>query len=188
MVKAQAGILESDRPERGARQSSRSRSASRRRRRTEREWLRNEPRAARRRRRRRRSVGGTRRSRSRHGGASSRRWRRRATARRWSSRTCTGRDRQLLEFVEHLVDWSTGVPLLVLCTARPELYERRVRLGRGQAELDDDLRCRLSAPEDTARLLSALLDARPCFPPRRRRCFSSRPAAIPSTRRSSCAC
>src|SRR5918996_1339688 len=32
-------------------------------------------------------------------------------------------DPALLEFLEHLVDWSSGVPLLVLCTARPELHE-----------------------------------------------------------------
>ena len=37
-------------------------------------------------------------------------------------------DEALLDFLEHLVEWSEGVPLLVLCTARPELYER-VRAG-----------------------------------------------------------
>ena len=40
-------------------------------------------------------------------------------------------DDNLLDFVEHLVDWAGGVPLLVVCTARPELFERRRRLGRG---------------------------------------------------------
>jgi class 3 adenylate cyclase/tetratricopeptide (TPR) repeat protein len=34
-------------------------------------------------------------------------------------------DENLLDFVEHLVDWSGGVPLLVVCTTRPELFERR---------------------------------------------------------------
>jgi class 3 adenylate cyclase len=33
-------------------------------------------------------------------------------------------DAPLLEFIEHLVDWSSGLPILVLCTARPELYAR----------------------------------------------------------------
>jgi DNA-binding SARP family transcriptional activator len=33
-------------------------------------------------------------------------------------------DEGLLDFVEHLAKWATG-PLLVLCTARPELLERR---------------------------------------------------------------
>ena len=40
--------------------------------------------------------------------------------------------RGALEFVEHLVDWSTGVPLLVVCTARPELYERHPGWGGGK--------------------------------------------------------
>ncbi len=33
-------------------------------------------------------------------------------------------DEALLVFLEHLAEWAEGVPLLVLCTARPELYER----------------------------------------------------------------
>jgi class 3 adenylate cyclase/tetratricopeptide (TPR) repeat protein len=34
-------------------------------------------------------------------------------------------DDNLLDFVEHLVDWSGGMPMLVVCTTRPELFERR---------------------------------------------------------------
>jgi DNA-binding SARP family transcriptional activator/class 3 adenylate cyclase/tetratricopeptide (TPR) repeat protein len=34
-------------------------------------------------------------------------------------------DDNLLDFIEHLVDWASGVPMLVVCTARPELFERR---------------------------------------------------------------
>jgi class 3 adenylate cyclase/tetratricopeptide (TPR) repeat protein len=41
-------------------------------------------------------------------------------------------DEALLEFLDHLAEWSQGVPLLVLCTARPELYERRPGWGAGQ--------------------------------------------------------
>jgi class 3 adenylate cyclase len=33
-------------------------------------------------------------------------------------------DEALLAFLEHLAEWSEGVPLLLLCTTRPELYER----------------------------------------------------------------
>ncbi len=33
-------------------------------------------------------------------------------------------DEALLAFLEHLAEWSEGVPLLLLCTMRPELYER----------------------------------------------------------------
>jgi DNA-binding SARP family transcriptional activator/class 3 adenylate cyclase len=34
-------------------------------------------------------------------------------------------DENLLDFIEHLVDWASGVPMLIVCTARPELFERR---------------------------------------------------------------
>src|SRR4029079_19191317 len=32
-------------------------------------------------------------------------------------------DEALLAFLEHLAEWSQSVPLLILCTARPELHE-----------------------------------------------------------------
>ena len=38
-------------------------------------------------------------------------------------------DDALLAFVEHLVDWTAGVPLLVLCTSRPELFENHPGWG-----------------------------------------------------------
>jgi class 3 adenylate cyclase/tetratricopeptide (TPR) repeat protein len=65
-------------------------------------------------------------------------------------------DDGLLDFVDGLVDWVDGVPLLVVCTARPELLERRPDWGGGKrnattvslAALDDDA---------TARLVLALL-------------------------------
>jgi len=65
-------------------------------------------------------------------------------------------DEQLLAFVEHLVDWSTGVPLLVLCTARPELYERSAGWGGGKRNSNTISLSPLGA-ENTARLLSALM-------------------------------
>jgi class 3 adenylate cyclase/tetratricopeptide (TPR) repeat protein len=40
-------------------------------------------------------------------------------------------DEALLGFLEYLAEWSQGVPLLVLCAARPELYERRPGWGAG---------------------------------------------------------
>ncbi|HEY2940059.1 MAG TPA: adenylate/guanylate cyclase domain-containing protein [Gaiellaceae bacterium] len=40
-------------------------------------------------------------------------------------------DAALLDFLEHLAEWSQGVPLLVVCAARPELYERRPGWGAG---------------------------------------------------------
>jgi class 3 adenylate cyclase len=40
-------------------------------------------------------------------------------------------DDALLEFLEYLGEWSHGVSLLVICVARPELYERRPGWGAG---------------------------------------------------------
>jgi class 3 adenylate cyclase/tetratricopeptide (TPR) repeat protein len=65
-------------------------------------------------------------------------------------------DDPLLAFVEHLVDWSSGVPLLVLCTARPELYERAPGWGGGKRNSNTISLSPLDS-DDTARLLAALL-------------------------------
>ena len=67
-------------------------------------------------------------------------------------------DDNLIEFVDH---WSTGrplCPLLVVCTARPELLTRRPDWGGGKPNA---LTVSLSAlsDEDTARLLRELLGA-----------------------------
>jgi class 3 adenylate cyclase/tetratricopeptide (TPR) repeat protein len=40
-------------------------------------------------------------------------------------------DASLLEFIEHVVEWSTGVPILIVATARPELYEKHPSWGAG---------------------------------------------------------
>ena len=40
-------------------------------------------------------------------------------------------DPALLAFIEHLVEWSSGVPMLVICTARPELFDREPDWGGG---------------------------------------------------------
>jgi predicted ATPase/class 3 adenylate cyclase len=65
-------------------------------------------------------------------------------------------DEAMLEFVEHLVDWSTDIPLLVLCTARPELYERHPDWGGGKRNSTTIGLSPLSSDE-TAKLISALL-------------------------------
>ena len=41
-------------------------------------------------------------------------------------------DDGMLDFVDHLVDWATGVPLLVVVAARPELLSRRPGWGGGK--------------------------------------------------------
>ena len=64
-------------------------------------------------------------------------------------------DDHLLDFVDHLVDWATGVPLLVVCTARPEFLARRPDWGGGKPNA---LTISLSAAlrrTTTARLLAS---------------------------------
>src|SRR5207244_10924749 len=41
-------------------------------------------------------------------------------------------DDGLLDFVDHLADWATTVPLLIVGTARPELLDRRPGWGGGK--------------------------------------------------------
>ena len=65
-------------------------------------------------------------------------------------------DEQLLDFVDHLVDWAADVRLLVVCTARPELLERRPGWGGGKANATT-LSLRPLSDEDTTRLLAATL-------------------------------
>jgi class 3 adenylate cyclase/tetratricopeptide (TPR) repeat protein len=67
-------------------------------------------------------------------------------------------DDHLLEFVDHLVEWASGVPLLVVCTARPELLGRRPDWGGGKPNA---LTISLSplSDEETAWLFGALLSA-----------------------------
>jgi class 3 adenylate cyclase/tetratricopeptide (TPR) repeat protein len=71
-------------------------------------------------------------------------------------------DAALLEFLDHLLDWSNGVPLLVLCTARPELYDRHSGWGGGKRNSTTVALAPLSSA-DTARLVATLLD-RPVLP------------------------
>jgi class 3 adenylate cyclase len=66
-------------------------------------------------------------------------------------------DEALLSFIEHLADWAQGVPLLVLCTARPELYEQRPSWAAGLRNATTINLAPLT-DEETARLLSMLLE------------------------------
>ena len=66
-------------------------------------------------------------------------------------------DDALLEFLEHLLDWSAPAPLLLLCTARPELFERRPTWGGGQRNATTISLSPLTR-EDAGRLLQTLLD------------------------------
>ncbi|MGH3028957.1 MAG: ATP-binding protein, partial [Gaiellaceae bacterium] len=67
-------------------------------------------------------------------------------------------DEGLLDFVDQLADWASNVPLLIVCTARPELLSDRPHWGGGKlnawtvalAPLSDD---------HTALLIARLLDS-----------------------------
>ena len=65
-------------------------------------------------------------------------------------------DDGLLDFVDHLVEWASGVPVLCVCTARPELLERRPDWGGGKRNATTISLSPLS-DEETARLVHALL-------------------------------
>jgi class 3 adenylate cyclase/tetratricopeptide (TPR) repeat protein len=70
-------------------------------------------------------------------------------------------DDGLLDFVDHLVEWATDVPLLVVCTARPELLDRRPRWGGGKRNAATISLSPL-ADEDVARLVETLVgEAKP---------------------------
>jgi class 3 adenylate cyclase/tetratricopeptide (TPR) repeat protein len=64
-------------------------------------------------------------------------------------------DDGLLDFIEHLADWVRDVPILILCTARLELLERRPAWGGGKLNAANVALAPLSG-EDTARLMWAL--------------------------------
>ena len=65
-------------------------------------------------------------------------------------------DPAMLAFVQHLVEWSTGVPILVACTARPELFDAHPSWAGGLANATT-LALRPLNRDDTTRLADALL-------------------------------
>ncbi len=66
-------------------------------------------------------------------------------------------DDALLDFIDHVANWASGVPLLLVATARPELLARRPSWGGGKSNAVTRSLAPLS-DEETARLLHALLD------------------------------
>ncbi|HYX84861.1 MAG TPA: adenylate/guanylate cyclase domain-containing protein [Gaiellales bacterium] len=65
-------------------------------------------------------------------------------------------DASLLEFIDHLVTWTEGLPLMVICTARPELVDRHPGWLRGTDRAHFEWMEPLS-DEDTGRLFETLL-------------------------------
>jgi predicted ATPase/class 3 adenylate cyclase len=61
-----------------------------------------------------------------------------------------------LDLIEHLVDWSRDAPILVVCVARPELFENRANWGGGKANATSITLERLTDAE-CRRLLANLL-------------------------------
>jgi class 3 adenylate cyclase len=69
---------------------------------------------------------------------------------------------ELLDFVDELPEWVEDAPMLVLCTARPELLDRRPGWGGGKRNATTISLSPL-ASDETAQLLASLLD-RPLLP------------------------
>ena len=66
-------------------------------------------------------------------------------------------DDGLLDFVDHLADWATTVPLLIVATARPELLDRRPGWSGGKRNAFT-LSIGALTDDETAQLLQRLLD------------------------------
>jgi tetratricopeptide (TPR) repeat protein len=70
-------------------------------------------------------------------------------------------DEGLLDFIDHLVEWTTDVPLLVVCTTRPELLDRRPGWGGGKRNAIT-ISLPSLADEDVSRLMRELVgEAKP---------------------------
>jgi predicted ATPase len=65
-------------------------------------------------------------------------------------------DPAMLDFLEHLADHTEGVPLLLVCTARPELFEKAPTWAASARDLAR-VNLRPLGPAETARLISHLL-------------------------------
>ena len=92
-------------------------------------------------------------------------------------------DDGLLDFLDDLIDWTRDVPLLVVCTARPELLARRPGWGGGKLNATTLALAPLSE-EETAVLLAGLLD-RSVLPAELQSALLVRAGGNPCTRRSS---
>jgi tetratricopeptide (TPR) repeat protein len=66
-------------------------------------------------------------------------------------------DPALLDFLAHLAEWSQGVPLLLVCTARPELFEKHSAWSGGLRNVQTISLSPLSDAE-TSLLVTALLE------------------------------
>jgi class 3 adenylate cyclase/tetratricopeptide (TPR) repeat protein len=65
-------------------------------------------------------------------------------------------DDGLLDFIEELADWVRDVPMLILCSGRVELLERRPTWGGGKPNVAN-ISLRPLSEQETARLIAALI-------------------------------
>jgi class 3 adenylate cyclase/tetratricopeptide (TPR) repeat protein len=66
-------------------------------------------------------------------------------------------DDGLLDFIDHLVDWASGVAIVVLATARPELLDRRQAWGGGKLNVSTIALTPLS-DEEAAQIIHGVLE------------------------------
>jgi class 3 adenylate cyclase len=95
-------------------------------------------------------------------------------------------DDALLDFVDHLADWVTTVPMLIVGTARPELLDRRPGWGGGKRNAFT-LSIDALSDEETAQLLQRVLD-RSVFDAETQQAVLRRAEGNPPTRRSTRGC
>ena len=69
-------------------------------------------------------------------------------------------DQGLLDFIDHLMEWSRGVPITVVTLARPELLERRLDWGAGKRSFTS-IYLEPLAPAEMERLLAGLVPGLP---------------------------
>ncbi|MEA2478448.1 MAG: hypothetical protein QOJ07_370, partial [Thermoleophilaceae bacterium] len=69
-------------------------------------------------------------------------------------------DAGLIDFVDHLMEWSRGVPITVVTLARPELLEKRADWGAGKRSFAS-IYLEPLPPDEMARLLAGLVPGLP---------------------------
>jgi class 3 adenylate cyclase/predicted ATPase len=69
-------------------------------------------------------------------------------------------DTGLMDFIDHLLDWSRGLPIMVVTLARPELFDRRPDWGAGRRQLTA-LALEPLADEEIRQLLDGLVPGLP---------------------------
>jgi class 3 adenylate cyclase/tetratricopeptide (TPR) repeat protein len=72
-------------------------------------------------------------------------------------------DGDLLDFIEHLLEWANEVPVLLVCTARPELLETRPGWGANKPN-SSMLALSTLRDEDVGEIVSMLLGSTPLSP------------------------